>query len=269
MLYSGDGRHHGATLLTFSYDNPFHSFLRTLKDRTQQCVIPPLETSQPLPLVNKSSSQSPKDTSERITPESTVTAERIASESTVTVEGIALEPTVAVERIIPEFTLTAERITPESTLTVERVTPESTVTIEDVQKAAEQGDQHISWSPSSRTASLAIDNDTSSGDYTTLHDIDTITAPHKAKASSSDDNTNTRSYKDGGYTLDHGPWSYRIVDQKKPPSSRIWKRLATTDDYVEMLEAIRKGIAWGKEQTAAIVMHVSPYFRIMGLVIYC
>lgn len=46
MLRGGDGRNICNTNLYFTYDTPFHHFLRVLQEATQLSVIPPLEEPQ-------------------------------------------------------------------------------------------------------------------------------------------------------------------------------------------------------------------------------
>lgn len=212
MLYNGNGRHHGATGLAFSYNTPFHRFLRTLEDRTQLCVIPPVKISQSLSRPKKIGDRDPY-------------------------------------------------------LTPEPPTPASTVTMDHAQETIESADEKLSSSNSSRTTPITKDDQSSSSVSSTTHN-DPKTASGKIKppkkffspkASTSEEISRPWSCKDRGYTLDHGPWSYRIVDQMNPPSCRIWKRLAAPDDYIEMMETIKILIATNPKKTiVAIIMHVSP-----------
>lgn len=47
LLKGGYGGNHFATKLCSGYNVPFYSFLKTLQDESQLCVIPPLDDTQP------------------------------------------------------------------------------------------------------------------------------------------------------------------------------------------------------------------------------
>ena len=67
------------------------------------------------------------------------------------------------------------------------------------------------------------------------------------------------SIRDRGYTLNDGPWSYYVINEANPLSGRIWLRLASVDDYGDMLETLRRfAKVWPKDPISATVMHVSP-----------
>jgi hypothetical protein len=213
MLQGGNGRYLRTRKLYFSYKAPFHSFLRSLQDATQLCVIPPL---------------------------------RIDNESPVTKEAC------------PEIA----KVNTEST------TSEAVVASEEEQETMESVDQRVPSSSSSRAASISLDGLSSSDDSTTFLDhIDPGTVSQRMKvlknrplprAFNASERSGPCGTRDRGYTLDDGPWSYIVVNEASPQSGRIWQMIANSDEYLQMLETIRRRAeGCPKDTISAVVMHVS------------
>lgn len=149
--------------------------------------------------------------------------------------------------------------------------PEAVVAGEDVQEPVEPRYKRVpsSSSTSSETTSASLTYRSSSDGSATFFDppdlvmesqkIKVLKKRLRPRTSYATKNPELLFTRDRGYTLRDGPWSYYVMNEASPSSGRIWLRLASEDDYADMLATLRRFVkAWPSDPISATVMHVSP-----------